>query len=67
VRLLPGLSRQFFSEVFPEWVQVNILYFSMKQMIVSSFSCAFGLSCPDPVGRLVAGAFEAILFNKSFQ
>jgi hypothetical protein len=67
MRLLAGLSRQFFSEVFSEWVPVNILYFSMEQMIVSYFSRTLGLSGADSVGGFVADAFESILFNKSLE
>jgi hypothetical protein len=63
-QILPGLSSQFFSEVFSERIQVNILYISMEQMIVSFFGCAFGLPGQDPVGGFVAGAFKPIFSTK---
>ena len=55
---------QFFSEVFPQWIQVNVLNISMKQVIMSSFSNAFSLAHPDPIGGFVTGAFEAIFFHE---
>jgi hypothetical protein len=73
--LLPGLfslparalrwqEGQFFSEVFPQWIQVDVLNISMKQVIMSSFGNAFSLAHPDPIGGFVTGAFEAIFFHE---
>jgi len=67
LQLPPGLSHQFFSEVFPERVQIDILYDSMLIMHVSLFGSALGLAGTDPVGRFVAGALKPISFNKGFQ
>ena len=57
------LSCQFFSEVFPEWIQIDILYISMVQMNMVFFGSPLGLSGQDPVGGLVAGRFEAVFFK----
>ena len=64
--LSPGLLYQFFSEVFPERVQINVLYISKVQMDMPFLGSSLGLSSQDPVGGLLAGAFEAGLFNESF-
>ena len=39
----------------------------MVQMNMTFFGGSLGFSGQDPVGGLVAGAFEAGLFNESFQ
>jgi hypothetical protein len=52
---LPGLSYQFFSEVFPERVQVNVFYISVFYMQMPLFGDTLGLTGTDPVGGLVAG------------
>ena len=36
-------------------------------MIISFFSCSFGLADTDPVGSSVASTFETILFNESLK
>ena len=48
--LLPRLFYQFFSEVFPERVQINVLYISMVQMDMPFFGSSLGLSGQDPSG-----------------
>ena len=65
--LPPGLSYQFFSEVFPKRVQVNVFYISMFYMQMPLFGSTLGLTGTDPVGGFVAGAFETIFFNERFQ
>jgi len=39
----------------------------MVQMNMAFFGSTLGLSGQNPVGGLVAGAFEAFFFNESFQ
>jgi len=39
----------------------------MFYMQVPLFGSTLGLTGADPVGSLVAGAFEAVFFNESFQ
>jgi hypothetical protein len=39
----------------------------VKQVIMSFFGNTFGLAHTDPVGGLVTGAFESILFHERFE
>jgi hypothetical protein len=39
----------------------------MVQMNMAFFGSPLGLSGQDPVGGFVAGRFEAVFFNESFQ
>ena len=64
--LSPGLSHQFSFKVFAKRIEVNILYFSVNQMIMTTFCDSFCLADSDPVGGLVAGTLSALL-DKGFQ
>jgi hypothetical protein len=39
----------------------------VEQVVMASFGGASGLAYPDPVGSLVTGTFETILFHEGFQ
>ncbi len=44
-----------------------MLYFTVNQMIVTAFGDSFCLPDLDPIGGLITGALEPILFDKGLQ
>lgn len=65
--LLPGLTRQFLPEVFPQRIQINVLNLTVEQMVMTPLGGPFGLSDPDPVGGFITGSLESIFLNKGFK
>ena len=48
-------------------IQIDILYFSVEQMVMTSFGSPFGLTDPDPVGSLVTCPLEPILLYEGLE
>ena len=62
VMLLPRLSPQSFSKVFPQRIKKDILNRAMEKVTIAPFGGTHGLADALPIGSLVAGTFEAVLF-----
>ena len=62
VPLLSRLFSQFFSKVFPQRIEKNILDAAMKKVTMTLLGGAQSFSHIKPVTCHIAGTFEAVLF-----
>ena len=66
-QLLPRLTPQLFSKVFPQRIKKNIFNGTVGKMRVSPLGGTSSLSHAGPIARFIAGSFEAVLFNESLK
>jgi len=62
-----SLFAQPFPEVSAKRIKIDVFDAAMKQVVMPSFGRSLGFTHMDPVGSLVAGSPEAVLFHESFQ
>jgi len=63
-QLLPRLTPQLFSKVFPQRIKKNIFNGTVGKMRVSPLGGTSSLSHAGPIARFIAGSFEEIALNK---
>lgn len=63
----PSLAAEFFSKVFPQRIDVNLLNTSMEEVIMTSFGSTSCFSQTDPVSSPITGSLETILLDEGFQ